>query len=62
LKEAGKGGCHGIRTCKIEPLLYKFINLDLYMQKIYFLIIENYIYLVPHIIEKEYIFLELSAY
>jgi len=27
-------------------------------QKIYFVIAENYIYLVPHIIEKEYIFLK----
>ena len=27
-------------------------------QKIYFVIIENYIYLVPHIIEKEYVFLK----
>ncbi len=27
-------------------------------QKIYFVIIENYIYLVPHIIEKEYIYLK----
>ena len=27
-------------------------------QKIYFVIIEDYIYLVPHIIEKEYIFLK----
>jgi uncharacterized DUF497 family protein len=27
-------------------------------QKIYFLIIDNYIYLVPHIIEKDYIFLK----
>ena len=27
-------------------------------QKIYFVIIEDYIYLVPHIIEEEYIFLK----
>lgn len=27
-------------------------------QKIYFVIVESYIYLVPHIIEKEYIFLK----
>ncbi|MCF7873660.1 MAG: BrnT family toxin [Candidatus Omnitrophica bacterium] len=27
-------------------------------QKIYFVIVENYIYLVPHIVEKEYIFLK----
>jgi uncharacterized DUF497 family protein len=27
-------------------------------QKIYFVIVENYIYLVPHIIAKEYIFLK----
>ncbi len=27
-------------------------------QKIYFVIIEDYIYAVPHIIEKEYIFLK----
>ena len=27
-------------------------------QKTYFVIIEDYIYLVPHIIEKEYIFLK----
>lgn len=27
-------------------------------QKIYFVIIEDYIYVVPHIIEKEYIFLK----
>ena len=27
-------------------------------QKIYFVMIEDYIYLVPHIIEKEYIFLK----
>jgi uncharacterized DUF497 family protein len=27
-------------------------------QKIYFVIIEDYIYLVPHIIEKEYVFLK----
>lgn len=27
-------------------------------QKIYFVIVEGYIYLVPHIIEKEYIFLK----
>ena len=26
-------------------------------QKIYFVIVEGYIYLVPHIIEKEYVFL-----
>jgi len=27
-------------------------------QKIYFVIIENYIYLVPHIIENEYTYLK----
>jgi uncharacterized DUF497 family protein len=27
-------------------------------QKIYFVIVENYIYLVPYIVEKEYIFLK----
>jgi len=27
-------------------------------QKIYFVIVENFIYLVPHIIEKKYIFLK----
>jgi len=27
-------------------------------QKIYFVIIEEYIYVVPHIIEKEYVFLK----
>ena len=27
-------------------------------QKIYFVIVENYIYLVPHVIEKEFIFLK----
>ena len=27
-------------------------------QKIYFVIIENYVYLVPHIIEKDYTFLK----
>jgi uncharacterized DUF497 family protein len=27
-------------------------------QKIYFVIVEDYIYLVPHVIEKEYIFLK----
>lgn len=27
-------------------------------QKIYFIIVENYIYAVPHIIEKNYIFLK----
>jgi len=27
-------------------------------QKIYFVIVEGYIYLVPHMIEKEYIFLK----
>ncbi len=27
-------------------------------QKIYFVIVENYIYLVPHVVEKEYIFLK----
>ncbi len=27
-------------------------------QKIYFVIVENYIYLVPHVIEKEYMFLK----
>lgn len=27
-------------------------------QKIYFVIVEDYIYVVPHIIEKEYIFLK----
>ena len=27
-------------------------------QKIYFIIVENYIYLVPHVIEEEYIFLK----
>ncbi len=27
-------------------------------QKIYFVIVENYIYLVPHVIEKDYIFLK----
>ncbi len=30
-------------------------------QKIYFVIIENYIYAVPHIIEKEYIFLNTTV-
>jgi uncharacterized DUF497 family protein len=25
-------------------------------QKIYFIIVDNYIYLVPHVVEKEYIF------
>ena len=27
-------------------------------QKIYFVLIENYVFLVPHLIEKEYIFLK----
>lgn len=27
-------------------------------QKIYFVVIEDYVYLVPHIVEKEYIFLK----
>ena len=27
-------------------------------QQIYFVVIENYVYLVPHVIEKEYIFLK----
>ena len=27
-------------------------------QKIYFIIVDNYIYLVPHVVEKEYIFLK----
>ncbi len=27
-------------------------------QKIYFVVIEGYVYLVPHIIEKEYVFLK----
>ena len=27
-------------------------------QKIYFVIVENYIYLVPHVVEKNYIFLK----
>ncbi|HLC14983.1 MAG TPA: toxin [Thermodesulfovibrionia bacterium] len=27
-------------------------------QKIYFVIVENYIYLIPHIIERDYIFLK----
>lgn len=27
-------------------------------QKIYFVIVDNYIYLVPHVIEKEYTFLK----
>ncbi len=27
-------------------------------QKIYFIIVENYIYLVPHVIEKKYTFLK----
>ena len=27
-------------------------------QKIYFVIIEDYIYLVPHVVEKDYIFLK----
>ncbi len=27
-------------------------------QKIYFVIVEDYIYLVPHVVEKEYIFLK----
>ncbi len=27
-------------------------------QKIYFVIVENYVYLVPHIIEKDYTFLK----
>ena len=27
-------------------------------QRIYFVVVENYVYLVPHIIEKEYIFLK----
>ena len=27
-------------------------------QKIYFVIVENYIYLVPHVVEKDYIFLK----
>ncbi|MCK4982469.1 MAG: hypothetical protein KAS17_06075, partial [Victivallaceae bacterium] len=27
-------------------------------QKIYFIIVENYVYLVPHVIEKEYTFLK----
>ncbi|KQC14637.1 MAG: toxin [Desulfuromonas sp. SDB] len=29
-------------------------------QKIYFVIVEGYIYLVPHVIEKEYIFLKTN--
>ena len=31
---------------------------DMYMQRIYFVFVENYIYLVPHIIEKDFIFLK----
>lgn len=27
-------------------------------QKIYFVIVDNYVYLVPHVVEKDYIFLE----
>ena len=27
-------------------------------QRIYFVVVENYVYLVPHIIEKDYIFLK----
>ncbi len=27
-------------------------------QKIYFVIVEDYIYLVPHVVEKDYIFLK----
>jgi uncharacterized DUF497 family protein len=27
-------------------------------QRIYFVIVENYIYLVPHVVEKEYFFLK----
>jgi uncharacterized DUF497 family protein len=27
-------------------------------QKIYFVIVENYIYLVPHVVERDYIFLK----
>ena len=27
-------------------------------QKIYFVVIDNYIYLVPHVVEKDYIFLK----
>lgn len=27
-------------------------------QKVYFVVIEEYVYLVPHIIEKEYVFLK----
>jgi hypothetical protein len=27
-------------------------------QKIYFVVIDNYVYLIPHVIEKEYIFLK----
>lgn len=28
-------------------------------QKIYFVIVEDYIYLVPHVVEKDYIFLKI---
>jgi uncharacterized DUF497 family protein len=32
---------------------------DIYSgQRLYFVVVENYIYIVPHIIEKEYIFLK----
>jgi len=27
-------------------------------QKIYFVVVDNYVYLVPHVVEKEYIFLK----
>jgi len=27
-------------------------------QKIYFVIVEDYIYLVPHVVEKDYVFLK----
>ena len=27
-------------------------------QKIYFVVVENYVYLVPHVVEKDYIFLK----
>ena len=58
------------RNISFEKIIFHLANGDIWKiadhpnqteyprQKIYFVIIEEYIYLVPHIIEQDYIFLK----
>ena len=58
------------RNISFEQIIFHLSRGDVWMmadhpdqkkypaQRIYFVVVENYVYLVPHIIEKDYIFLK----